>query len=35
VTGFWSGNFGKAPMAMGNSFMIKENGKWKWYGNQK
>ena len=35
MTGFWKGNFGKAPMAMGNSFMIKENGKWKWFGNQK
>lgn len=35
VTGFWSGNFGKASMAAGNSFLIKENGKWKWYGNQK
>ncbi len=34
VTGFWSGNFGKSSMAIGSSFMIKENGKWKWFGNQ-
>jgi hypothetical protein len=34
VTGFWDGNFGKVSMA-GISIMIKENGRWKWYGNQK
>jgi hypothetical protein len=33
LTGFASGNFGKVPLP--NSFIIKENGQWKWYGNQK
>jgi hypothetical protein len=35
LTGFWSGNFGKVSMETSNAYLIKENGKWKWYGNQK
>jgi hypothetical protein len=33
LAGFISANFGKVPLAV--STMIKENGQWKWYGNQK
>jgi hypothetical protein len=33
VAGFWTHNLGKQPIMI--YFMIKEDGQWKWYGNQK
>jgi hypothetical protein len=33
LAGFINSNFGKVPLAV--SLIIKENGQWKWYGNQK
>jgi hypothetical protein len=33
MTGFFTSNYGKLPIH--EHFMIKEEGQWKWYGNQK
>ena len=33
LTGFITTNFGKVPLH--DTSIIKENGEWKWYGNQR